>query len=124
MAEYSLRGRYLRWSSRLVRTYQPEAHLLPAPVGAPTTTVRFVDRPVRPLSVSDRMRISGSWVRCEVGGVDTVFYRGLKWLEVRASKIEGMGAHNGLINGLFAARDFMAGEQIGFYDGETIITLS
>ena len=55
------------------------------------------------------MAMRESWKIGLVCGVQTIFYRGLLWLEVKPSLIEG--------NGLFAARDFFVGEQVAFYDG-------
>ena len=61
------------------------------------------------LSVFDRMEMRESWEIRVVCDVNTIFYRGLLWLEIKPSPIEG--------SGLFAARDFFVGEQIAFYDG-------
>ena len=108
-----------RWSSRLVAP-KPEARRLPTVEVPLLSDVGFVDRPAAPLTVQQHMCISSSWDRRQVSGVDTVFFRGLIWLQVRASGIEGMGATNGLIDGLFAARNFRVGEQIGDYAGESL----
>ena len=63
------------------------------------------------------MQLASSWKRQLVNGLDSIFFKGSLWFRVLPSLIEGSSDRGSAGNGLFAARSFLGGELMGYYDG-------